>query len=308
MREFSLGTARMHRARVIVAAIVGACTFAVTPIAAQAGAPKPKPPGPATNVQVKALDGAFLVSWSPAPTLSSTPVDSYTATATSKGLATVSCTSSSTHCLIKGIVDPAGKSKNLYGVAVTAHNRIGTGKAAKFVGKVAGAPGVVSYPGADFTGIDLAGRNFDSANLGGANLTGSTLTGASLRGANLQHAWVRRARLGRFVTAAPPTTHADKHAAARRNTRASITPGADLTGADLSGVDLSNTDMSGVTCTNASFVGALLSHVTFDGASCAGADFTNAVFVGAFASFFNRASRAGRAAPSPSLERAPAAA
>ncbi len=235
----------------------------------------PKAPGQPTAVVVTPANTALSVSWGVPTTDGGAPIAGYTATATSKGHTTETCTTAGAlKCVITGIVNPVGKAKNKYKVAVTATNSVGTGKAGKASGTYTGTTTQnCSYLGeyANLQGCylvndNLTGYDLTDANLFGANLRSAVLDGANLSGANMATTYLSGAS---FI--GTNLTNADL---AHDPIGGSNLTGANLTGANLSNVALNSSNLTNADLTNANLSGAFLVGVNFTGATVSGVIYT----------------------------------
>ncbi len=261
---------------------------------AAAGTPKLKAPGAPTAVTVTPANEVFSVSWGTPTTDGGAAITGYTATATSKGLATESCTSTGAHsCVISGIVNPAGKAKNKYKVSVTATNSVGTGKAGKasgtFTGTTASDCSTVA-PFANLQDCNLTGANLSGDNLTGAILIGATLTGVNLGNTNLTGADLAADDLTGVAIAESVTFNGADLAGADLsglNLYASFMYYTNLAGADLVGADMSSDVLAGTNLTDANLTGVssnvetYAEYADFQGANLTNADFDGVDFTGA---------------------------
>ncbi len=236
---------------------------AVTATAAGATGTGVRVPAKPTALVVTSANTALSVAWAAPVTDGGRPVTRYTATATLKGQPTETCTTSTTmSCVITGIVNPLGKAKNIYKVAVTATNSVGTGRAA--TSHATGTTAVdCAYVGefGNLQGCDLSGVNLSP----GGNLTGANLTGTDLAGADLAYVHMPDAIL----------TDANLTGADLVGT---VAQAADLSGADLSDVDLEGADLISAVLTSASLVDANLTNADLVGADLVRATLTGVIW------------------------------
>ena len=248
----------------------------------------PKVPGKPTTVSVTPSNTALAVSWGVPTTDGGASISGYTATATSAGLATQTCTTAGAlKCVITGIVNPVGKAKNMYKVAVTATNSVGTGKAGKASGTYTGTTSQnCSYLGeyANLQGCDLSNANlagFDlsnsnlvntilyNANLPGVNFTNSNLSGADVRYDNITMANFYNAYLANADFEGSNLTGANlgyDNITGATFTNALLT-NVSMDGSNLSNANLSNADLSGAYLRNVNFTGANVTGVTYSGST-----------------------------------------
>ena len=259
-------------ATVVAVLVVVASTFAgiVATSASAEAAPSAAPtkatagaPVPPTNVLAVPADRSAPVSWTPPASSGSSPIASYTATASPGGANCRSLASGPSSCTITGLANGT-----TYSVIVTATNATLTSKASKKSLVTPGSPSCVTVAsGANLQGCNLSHRNLTGVKLKkGTNMRVTNLVGAvfsptaghaatfghtaSTTGANLASADLTGVASGGITgtpTALPPGWVLFNGYL--------VGPGVDLAGVDLSGVHLTGVDLTGANLTGANLTG-----------------------------------------------------
>jgi hypothetical protein len=281
--------------------------LAVLAVAVPANAHTPrlrKPSAPTDVVATPRSPNAIQVSWAPPATDGGAPITSYTVTVGSVG---VSCTTTSTSCVVGGYGGSlyyfgggyGSRGINNYRIKVVATNSVAPGRPAKLRSTTANpAEPICSYIGpyaflgtvcgiTNWSGLDLDHAWLLTADLAGANLSNTDLEGGVTDG-NFSNTDLNGADLagvsfgGNGVTSGGITgIPAQLPSGYILFDGYIVGEGAHLenvnfAGANFAGLELAGDDFTGADLAGTDFAGADLTGVSFHNADLAGADVTGA--------------------------------